>query len=174
MAKKSFLNTGKPAGQAEKKVPAVPTSYSTSWREEEELVGRGPTNLSPTVEELSEPENRLLTPEQGPTYNSPPEDDFGANPAEDAAMAGQKLRRNFQEEEEQRRKAAKDDSAAPPRGGGKSAIPGKRDEIVTNLPISTLEGSKSNEDPDGGRFVAIRGTGSNAPVSADGHNPRPS
>jgi hypothetical protein len=38
MARKSFLNTGKPAGQAEKKVPAVPTSYSTGWREEEELV----------------------------------------------------------------------------------------------------------------------------------------
>ncbi len=37
MAKTSFLDTGKPAGQAEKKVPAVPTSYSTSWREEEEL-----------------------------------------------------------------------------------------------------------------------------------------
>jgi hypothetical protein len=30
-----------------------------------------------------------------------------------------------------------------------------------------LEGSKSNEDPDGWRIVAIRGTGSNAPGSTD-------
>jgi hypothetical protein len=121
MAKKSFLNKGKPAKQAEKKVPAVPTSYSTSWREEEELVvdyePEDPLTFSPTVGVLSEPEDRLLTPEQGPADNSPPEDDFGANPAEDAVMTGQKRRRNFQEEEEERRKATKDDSAAPPRGG---------------------------------------------------------
>ncbi len=42
MAKKSYLNTGKPAGQAEKKAPAVPTSYSTSWRDEEGLVDYEP------------------------------------------------------------------------------------------------------------------------------------
>ncbi len=72
MAKKSLLNTGKPAGLAEKKVPAVPTSYSTSWREEEELVDyepEDPQTLYPTVEKLSEPEDRLLTPEQGPANN---------------------------------------------------------------------------------------------------------
>ncbi len=112
MAKKSYLNTGKPVAQAEKKAPAVPTSYSTSWRDEEELVDyepEDPPTFSPTVEELSEPEDRLRTPEQGPADNSRPGDDFGANPAEDAAMAGQKRRRNFQEEEEQRRIAAKDD-----------------------------------------------------------------
>jgi hypothetical protein len=45
---------------------------------------------------------------------------------------------------------------------------------MAKQPKTTLEGSKSNVDPDGGRFVAIRGTGSNAPGSADGHNPRPS
>ncbi len=98
MAKKSFLNTGKPAGQAEKKVPVVPTSYSTSWRDEEELVDyepEDPPTFSSTVEELSEPEDRLLTPEQGPADNSRPEDDLGANPAEDAAMVGQKRRRKF-------------------------------------------------------------------------------
>ncbi len=38
MARKSYLNTGKPAGQAEKKALEVPASYSTSWRDEEELV----------------------------------------------------------------------------------------------------------------------------------------
>ncbi len=44
---------------------------------------------------------------------------------------------------------------------------------MANLPISTLEGSKPT-DPDGGRFVAIRGTGSNAPGFTDERNPRPS
>jgi hypothetical protein len=38
MAKKSHLNTGKTAVQAEKKIPAVPASHSTSWRDEEERV----------------------------------------------------------------------------------------------------------------------------------------
>jgi hypothetical protein len=42
MAKKSLLNTGKPAEQAEKKAPAVPANNSTSWREEEELVDYEP------------------------------------------------------------------------------------------------------------------------------------
>ncbi len=77
-----------------------------------------PPTFSPTVDKLSEPEDRLLTPEQGPADISPPEDDLGANSTEDAVMTWQKRRRNFQEEEEQRRKAAKDDSAAPPGGGG--------------------------------------------------------
>jgi hypothetical protein len=98
MAKKSHLNTDKPAGQAEKKVPAVPTSYSTSWRDEEELVDyepEDPPSFSPTEEALSDPEGRLRTPKHWLEDNSPPEDDFGANPAEDAAMAGQKRRRNF-------------------------------------------------------------------------------
>jgi hypothetical protein len=52
-------------------------------------------------------------------------------------------------------------------------IPAKRDDNLANLPISTLEGSKPT-DPDGGRFVAIRGTGSNASGSTDEHNPSPS
>jgi hypothetical protein len=38
VAKKSHLNTGKPMEQAEKKVPAIPTSISTNGRDEEELV----------------------------------------------------------------------------------------------------------------------------------------
>ncbi len=45
---------------------------------------------------------------------------------------------------------------------------------MANLPIRNLKGSKSNEDPDGCRVVAIRGTGSNAPGSTNGHNPRSS
>ncbi len=67
----------------------------------------------------------------------------------------------------------KDESAAPKRKGGKSVIPAKRDDLA-NLPTSTLDGSKSSDQPDGGRFVAIRETGSNAPGSADGRNSRPS
>ena len=50
----------------------------------------------------------------------------------------------------------------------------KRDDNLANLPISTLEGSKPTDPDRGGRFVAIRGTGSNAPGSTDEHNPRPS
>ncbi len=97
MAKKSYLNTGKPAGQAEKIFPAIPTSYSTSWRDEEELVNyepESPPSFSPTVEELPEPEGLPLTPEQRQADDIPPEDNFGANPAEGAAMAGRK-HRNF-------------------------------------------------------------------------------
>jgi hypothetical protein len=67
----------------------------------------------------------------------------------------------------------KDELAAPPRKGGKSIIPAKRDDDLANLPISTLEGCKLT-DPDGGRFEAIRGTGSNAPGFTDERNPRPS
>ncbi len=33
--------------------------------------------------------------------------------------------------------------------------------------------SKPSADPDGGRFVAIRGTGSNAPASTDEHVLKP-
>ncbi len=52
-------------------------------------------------------------------------------------------------------------------------IPAKRDDNLENLLISTLEESKPT-DPDGGRFVAVRGTGSNAPGFTDEHNPRSS
>jgi hypothetical protein len=45
VAKKSHLNTGKPTEQAEKKVPAIPTSISTQWRDEEELVDYEPDDL---------------------------------------------------------------------------------------------------------------------------------
>jgi hypothetical protein len=45
---------------------------------------------------------------------------------------------------------------------------------MANLPISTLEESTPNANPNGGRIVAIRRAGSDAPVSAGGHNPRPS
>jgi hypothetical protein len=52
MAKKSALNTGKTAVQAEKKTAAVPASQSTSWRDEEELVDyepESPPSFSPAV-----------------------------------------------------------------------------------------------------------------------------
>jgi hypothetical protein len=42
MAKRSALNTAKTATQAEKKIPAVPASHPTSWRDEEELVDYEP------------------------------------------------------------------------------------------------------------------------------------
>ncbi len=42
VAKKSHLNTGKPTEQAKKKVPVIPTSISTNWRDEEELVDYEP------------------------------------------------------------------------------------------------------------------------------------
>jgi hypothetical protein len=48
-----------------------------------------------------------------------------------------------------------------------------RDEVLATLPINTLERSKPT-CPDGGRVVAVRETGSNAPGFTDEHNPRPS
>ncbi len=39
--------------------------------------------------------------------------------------------------------------------------------------LEDTEGSKSIDEPVGGRFVAVRGTGSSAPGSADERNPRP-
>ncbi len=68
MAKKSALNTGKMAVQAEKKTPAAPASQSTSWRDEEELVAyepESPPSFSPAVEDFSEPEDRVRTPVPG-------------------------------------------------------------------------------------------------------------
>jgi hypothetical protein len=150
LAKKSYLNTGKTAGQAEKKAPAVPASYSTSWRDREELVdyeSESPPSFSPTVEELSEPEDRVRTPVPGQADNSTSDDGFCANPVEDAAMAGLKRRRNFQQPLD-KDDIFKDESSAPPRKGGKSVIPAERDENITNLPRTTSGGSKSASDKD--------------------------
>jgi hypothetical protein len=171
-----------------------------------------PLSFSPTVEELSDPDDRPRTPVPGQAGSSSPGCEFGVIEADDAPTVGQKRRQSFSEEEEQRRKAPKDESAAslrrggksviplkddsvsnlsrtasggskptddknesaaPLRKGGKSVIPAERDDLA-NLPTSALEGSKSSDQPDGWRFVAIRGTGSNAPGSPDGRNPRPS
>ncbi len=115
MAKKSHLNTGKTAVQAEKKAPAVPASQSTSWRDEEELVDYEPEStpsFSPAGEDFSEPEDRVRTPVPGQAGNSASDDDFCANPAEDAAMAGRKRRRNFQQPLD-KDDIFKDESAAP-------------------------------------------------------------
>jgi hypothetical protein len=215
MAKKSHLNTGKTAVQAEKKNPAVPASHSTSWRDEEELVDyepESPPSFSSAVEEFSEPEDRLRTPVLGQADSSSPEYEFSGKAADDAPMAGQKRRRNFRQPNDKDesikdesaalpRKGGKsvisaeadesvatlpritsggsksaidkDELAAPLRKGGKSIIPAMRDEDLATLPINTLEGNKPI-DPDEGRFVAVRGTGSNAPGFIDEHNPRPS
>jgi hypothetical protein len=150
MAKKSLLNTGKPAEQAEKKAPAVPANDSTSWREEEELVDyepESPPSFPPAVEELSDTDECPRTPVPGQADSSSPEYEFGVIEADDAPMAGQKCRPNFPEEEEQRLKAPKDESAASLRRGGKSVIPCK-DDSVANLPRSTSGGSKSTDNKD--------------------------
>ncbi len=129
----------KPAEQAEKKAPAVPTNVSTSWRDEEELVDyepETPPSFSPTVEKLSDPDDRPRTPVPGQADSSSPEYEFGVIEADDAPTAEQKRRPNFSEEEDQRRKAPKDESAASLRRGGKSVIPCK-DDSVANLPGST-------------------------------------
>ncbi len=98
MARKSALITGKTAAQAEKKTPAVPASQPTSWRDEEELVDyepESPPSFSPAVEEFSEHEDRVRTPVPGQADGSASDEDFHELPAEDAAMAGRKRRRNF-------------------------------------------------------------------------------
>jgi hypothetical protein len=68
----------------------------------------------------------------------------------------------------------KDKSAAPLRKDGKSVIPAEQDAL-TNLPGTAPGGSKPGDELDGGRFVAIRGSGSIAPGSGDDVRiPRPS
>ncbi len=117
-----------------------------------------PPSFSPAVEELSEPEDRVQTPVPGQADNSTSDDDFCANPVEDAAMAGRKRRRNFQQPLG-KDDIFKDDSAAPPRKGGKSVIPAKRDENVANLPRITSgevssQVTKTNRQPLVGRVVS--------------------
>jgi hypothetical protein len=85
MAKKSALNTEKTEVQAEKKIPAVPASHSTNWRDAEELVDyepESPPSFSPAVEEFSEPEDRLRTPVPGQADSSSPEYEFSGKAAE--------------------------------------------------------------------------------------------
>jgi hypothetical protein len=78
----------------------------------------------------------------------------------------------------------RDESAALPRSGGKPVYI-DRDDVLATCSNTTLRGNKSSDvrgysskgesKPSAeGRFVAVRGTGSNAPASADEHNPRPS
>jgi hypothetical protein len=126
IAKKSVLNTGKPAGQAEKRFPAVPTSDITGWRDKEELVDyepEDPPTFSPTEDDLSVPGDRSPTPEQGPADIPPFNDDLPAYPAEEAVFG-----------EEQSHTAARDESSALPRSGGKPVC-NERDESAA-LPRS--------------------------------------
>jgi hypothetical protein len=91
VAKKSHLNTGKPTEQAGKKVPAIPTSYSTSWRDEEELVDYEPEDplcFSPPEDDISEPDDRPRTPVPGQADSSSPDYEFGNK----AAARGAKRR----------------------------------------------------------------------------------
>ncbi len=153
VAKKSRLNTDKPTEQAEKKVPAIPTSISTHWRDEEELVDYEPEDpqcFSPPEDDISEPDDRPRTPVPGQADSSSPDYEFGSKAADDAPMAGQKRRPNSPEDE-LRRKAPKDNSAASLRRGGKSVLLFK-DDNVANL---------ATEDRLGGEVVSPRLTKTN-------------
>jgi hypothetical protein len=110
MAKKSLLNTSKPTEQAEKRVPAIPISISTNWRDEEERVDYEPEDppcFSPHEDDISEPGDSPRTPVPGQADSSSPDYEFGGGAADDdAPMAGQKRRPNSPEDE-LRRKAPK-------------------------------------------------------------------
>jgi hypothetical protein len=67
----------------------------------------------------------------------------------------------------------KDELAAPSRRDSKPILSAKADDSMATLPGNTWEGNKP-VDPDGGRFVAVRGTGINAPDFTDEHDPRSS
>ncbi len=91
VAKKSLMNTSKPKGQAEKRVPAVPVNISTYWREEEERVDYEPEDqpcFSPHVDDISEPGDSPRTPIPGQADSSSPDYEFGAGAEDDAHMAG--------------------------------------------------------------------------------------
>jgi hypothetical protein len=73
-------------------------------------------------------------------------------------MAGRKRRRNFRQPDD-KDDILKDESAAPHRKGGKTVIPAEQDEIVANLPRSTLREvspllTKTNRQPLLGRVVS--------------------
>ena len=141
VAKKSLMNTSKPKGQAEKRVPAVPVNISTDWREEEERVDYESEDqpcFSPHVDDISEPGDSPRTPIPGQADSSSPDYEFGAGTADDAPMAGQKRRPNSPEDQ-LRRKASKDELAASSRRGGKS-IPFLKDDIIVASPTGTAPG----------------------------------
>jgi hypothetical protein len=169
VAKKSHLNSGRPTGQAENNVPTVPTSYSSGSRDEEDLVNYEPEDplcFSPAEDDISEPEDPLLTPEHIRAEMLSSTDVLGSDEADDAPMAGQKRPPNFPEGEEQRRKAAKDESAASLRRSGKSVIPCK-DDSVANLPRSTSGGSKSADEKDDSAAPPRKGGKSAIPAKRD-------
>jgi hypothetical protein len=169
VAEKSHLNSGRPTGQAETIVPAVPMSNSSGNRDEEDLVDYKPEDPScvlPAEGDISEPEGPLLTPEHLRAEMLFSTDVLGSDEADDAPMAGQKRRPNIPEEEEQRRKAPKDESAASLRRGGKSVIPCK-DDSVANLPRSTSGGSKSTDDKDESAAPLRKGGKSVIPAKRD-------
>ncbi len=150
MAKKSSLNTRKTAVQAEKKIPAVPASYSTSWRDEEEQVDyepETPPSLSPAVDDFSEPEDRLRTPVPEEADDSDPDDGFCEIPAKDAVMAGTKRRRISQQLTD-KDDVDEDELAAPSRRGGKPIFSAEAYDSVATLPGVISGGSKSTVGKD--------------------------
>ncbi len=91
VAKKSLINTSKPKGQVEKRVPAVPINISTNWRDEEERVGYDPEDqpcFLPHEDDVSEPGDSPHTPIPGQADSSSPDYEFGGGAADDALMAG--------------------------------------------------------------------------------------
>jgi hypothetical protein len=80
VAKKSLQNTSKPTGQAEKRIPAIPISISTNWRDEEERVDYEPEDqpcFSPHEDDVSEPGDSPRTPVPGQADSSSPDYEFG-------------------------------------------------------------------------------------------------
>ncbi len=148
MANKRLLNTGKPTEQAEKKVPAIPISISTSGRDEEELVDYEPEDppcYSPHEDDVLEPDDSPRTPVPWQANSSSPDYEFGGEAADDAPMKGQKSRPNSPEDE-LRRKAPRDELAASLRRGGKSVPLFKDDIIVANPPGTAPGGSQPTQD----------------------------
>ncbi len=86
VAKKSLLNAGKPTEQAEKRVPAIPISISTNWRDEEERVDYEPEDppcFSPHEDDVSEPDDSPRTPVPGQADSSSPDYEFGGEAADE-------------------------------------------------------------------------------------------
>ncbi len=161
------MNTSKPKGQAEKRVPAVPVNISTNWREEEERVDDEPEDqpcFLPHVDDILEPGDSPRTPVPGQADSFSPDYEFGGGAADDAPMAGQNRRPNSPEDE-LRRKAPKDELAASLRRGGKPIPLFKDDIIVANPPGTAPGGSQPTKDKD--EWAASLRRGGKAVISAE-------
>ncbi len=143
--------------------------YSTSWRDEEELVDYEPEDppcFSPPEDDISEPDDRARTPVPRQAGSSLPDYELGSKAADYVPIAGQKRRPNSPEEDELRRKAPKDDSAASLRRGGKS-VPILKDDNVANLPRTASGGSKTSHDEEKSAAPPRKGGRSAIPAKQD-------